>query len=68
MPSIRKDWPACNRVRLSRTILGGRLKANISERLRTLLHQSPRNFGKSTSLWTLALAAEVAYAEGLTSE
>lgn len=38
------------------------------ERLRTLLHQSPRNFGKPTSLWTLALAAEVAYAEGLTSE
>ena len=38
------------------------------ERLRALLHQSPRNFGKPTSLWTLALAAEVSYAQGLTSE
>jgi transposase len=39
-----------------------------AERLRALLHQSPRNFGKPTSLWTLALAAEVSYAEGLTPE
>jgi len=39
-----------------------------AERLRALLHQSPRNFDKPTSLWTLALAAEVSYAEGLTSE
>jgi transposase len=36
------------------------------ERLRALLHQSPRMFGKSTSVWTLALAAEVSYAQGLT--
>jgi len=39
-----------------------------AERLRTLLHQSPRNFGKPTSLWTLVLAAEVSFVEGLTSE
>lgn len=39
-----------------------------AERLRALLHQSPRTFDKPTSLWTLALAAEVAYAQGLTSE
>ena len=36
------------------------------ERLRALLHRSPRDFGKPTSLWTLDLAAEVAFAEGLT--
>ena len=36
------------------------------ERLRTLLHQSPRTFGKPTSVWTLALAAEVSCAQGLT--
>ena len=34
-------------------------------RLRDLLHRSPRDFGKPTSLWTLDLAAEVAHAEGL---
>src|SRR5204862_2251416 len=27
------------------------------DQLRTLLHQSPRTFGKPTSLWTLELAA-----------
>ena len=37
------------------------------EQLWALLHQSPRTFGRPTSLWTLSLAAEVAYAEGLTS-
>jgi transposase len=37
------------------------------ERLRALLHQSPRTFGKPTSLWTLALAAEVSFAEGITA-
>src|SRR5919112_5706554 len=36
-------------------------------RLRELLHRSPRDFGKPTSLWTLALAAEVASAEGITA-
>ena len=39
-----------------------------AERLRALLHQSPRTFGKPTSLWTLDLAAEVSFAQGLTSE
>jgi transposase len=37
------------------------------ERLRALLHRSPRDFGKPTSLWTLALAAEVGFAEGITA-
>jgi transposase len=36
------------------------------ERLRALLHRSPRDVGHPTSVWTLELAAEVAYAEGLT--
>jgi transposase len=36
------------------------------EQLRALLHQSPRAFGQPTSLWTLDLAAEVSFAEGLT--
>jgi hypothetical protein len=29
------------------------------EKLRALLHQSPRLFGQPTGVWTLALAAEV---------
>jgi transposase len=35
--------------------------------LRDLLHQSPRLFDKPTSVWTLDLAAEVAYEQGLTA-
>jgi transposase len=37
-----------------------------AEQLRALLHQSPRTFDKPTSLWTLDLAAEVSFAQGLT--
>jgi transposase len=38
-----------------------------AERLRAMLHQSPRTFGKPTSLWTLDLAAQVSLEQGLTS-
>jgi len=33
------------------------------EQLKDILHQSPRNFGKETSLWTLDLLAEVSFSE-----
>ena len=33
--------------------------------LQALLHQSPRTFGHPTSVWTLDLVAEVAYATGM---
>jgi transposase len=36
------------------------------EALRAVLHQSPRIFGKATSLWTLKLAAEVCLEQGVT--
>ena len=42
--------------------------AEQAERLRALLHQSPRNFGHETSLWTLELAAEVSFGQGLTPD
>ena len=37
-----------------------------SEKLRAMLHQSPRHFGQTSSTWTLELAAEVSFAQGLT--
>ena len=38
-----------------------------AEALREMLHRSPREFGyKNTSLWTLEIAAEVAFEKGLT--
>jgi transposase len=36
------------------------------ERLRDLLHRSPRDFGKERGLWTLELAAQVSFEQGLT--
>ena len=37
------------------------------ERLLALLHRSPREFGKPTSIWSLELAAHVAFARGITA-
>ena len=38
-----------------------------AERLREMLHHSPRDYGKPTSIWTLDLAAEVSFEQGLTA-
>lgn len=38
------------------------------ERLRPLLHQSPRTFGKNRSTWTLQLLAQVVYEQGITQD
>jgi transposase len=43
------------------------LNAEQAEKLRALLHQSPRTFDKPTSLWTLPLAAEVSFDQGITA-
>src|SRR5215212_8402947 len=42
--------------------------AGQAEALREMLHQDPRKFGKDSSLWTLAMAAQVSPEEGLTKE
>src|SRR5215207_1715311 len=39
-----------------------------AEALREMLHRSPREFGRESSLWTPAMAADVAFEEGLTEE
>lgn len=36
-----------------------------AEALRQMLHRSPRKFGRNSSLWTLSMAAEVAFKEGI---
>ena len=40
--------------------------AEQAEALQEMLHRSPREFGHDSSLWTLEMAAEVAFQEGLT--
>jgi hypothetical protein len=39
-----------------------------AEALREMLHRSPREFGRESSLWTLEMAADVAFEEKLTEE
>jgi hypothetical protein len=41
------------------------LDAATCDRLQHLLHQAPRLYGRPPGVWTLALAAEVCYAQGL---
>jgi transposase len=43
------------------------LNAEKREHVRALLHQSPRNFGKPASVWTLKLLAEVCHEQGLST-
>ncbi len=38
-----------------------------AERLKDLLHRSPRDFGQDRSTWTLELAAQVSFEQGLIS-
>jgi transposase len=42
--------------------------AEKAERLKDLLHRSPRAFGKERSTWTLQLAAGVSFEQGIISE
>lgn len=58
LSSLQKKSSRAHRTRL---VFG----PDQAERLRALLHRSPRDFGKPTSIWTLALAAEVSVAEGI---
>lgn len=66
--AFHEEGPDCldkksNRPKSAAPILGG----DAAERLRGLLHQSPRALGKGASLWTLALAAQVCHEQGLTA-
>ena len=65
----REGLEACLRRGSSRPHrLRVKVDAAVGEQLRALLHHSPRTFGKPTSIWTLDLAAEVSFAEGITPE
>ncbi len=54
--------PGSSRPKRTRAAFG----EESAERLREMLHRSPREFGRETSLWTLEMAAEVSFEEGLT--
>jgi transposase len=56
--------PASRRPHKTQAAFG----AEQAERLKEILHQSPRTFGKATSLWTCDLAAEVSFEQALIQE
>ena len=60
LAALRKGSSRPHRFRVAFDLARG-------EQLRALLHQSPRTFGKSTSVWTLELAADVSFERGLTA-
>lgn len=53
--------PASTRPHRTRDQFSDQTRAQLGR----LVHQSPRAFGKETSVWTLELLAEVAFAQGL---
>jgi transposase len=61
LAALRKGSSRPHRFRVAFDLARG-------EQLRALLHQSPRTFGKPTSMWTLELAADVSFEQGLTPE
>src|SRR5687767_3979980 len=61
LAALRKGSSRPHRFRVAFDLARG-------EQLRALLHQSPRTFGKPTSMWTLELAAAVSFEHGLTAE
>jgi transposase len=66
--SFQAAGVACLREGSHRPVsTGTELNGVACERLRSLLHRSPRDFGKPTSLWTLDLVAQVAFTQGITS-
>ena len=65
-PSTRKDGIASSKRTASRKRRKHRRAQAKCEALRALLHQSPRTFGKPSSVWSLALAAQVCQEVGLT--
>lgn len=65
--AYRADRAGCLRARLSRPRqTAPLLDETRCERLRAIMHDSPRSWGKNTSLWTLALLAAVCFERGLT--
>ena len=61
LAALRKGSSRPHRFRVAFDLARG-------DQLRALLHQSPRAFGKPTSVWTLELAADVSFEQGLTAE
>jgi transposase len=66
--AYRTDATGCFRARSSRPKRAAPVLDDVKrERLRAILHERPRAFGKKTSLWTLRLVAEVCFEQGVTS-
>jgi transposase len=65
--AFAKDGLSCLRQKSSRPHSARPfLDQTYTDALKELLHQSPRAFGKPTSLWTLHLVAELCHARGWT--
>jgi transposase len=75
--TVRNAIKKFNEEGLQRTLIKGSRRPHTihaafdherAEKLKEMLHRSPRDFGKPSSLWTSEMAAEVSFEEGLTEE
>ena len=66
-PRLQREGPCCLVAGSSRPKeVHAAFDEGRAESLRQMLHQPPSNFGKESTFWTLAMAAEVSFEEGLT--
>ena len=61
---MRRGGCVAGRV-LASPSLAHDLTPEAAERLKELLHRSPRDFGRTRSTWTLELAAQVSFEQGI---
>lgn len=68
LPAFDRDGVVALQEGSSRPhVIHAAFDAAAAERLRALLHRSPREFGHATSVWTLDVLAATAFREGLTT-
>ena len=65
MPLTRVAWRVCSAESNVPITVEPVLNAEKRERLRAILHQSPRTFGQPASVWTLKRLAAVCHEQGL---
>ena len=64
MPLTRVAWRVCSAGQTCRSRVEPVLNGEKRERLRAILHQSPRTFGQPASVWTLKRRAAVGHEQG----
>jgi transposase len=63
--SMRPGWRCCTKALHAPTTGRPTFTEEGCQRLQDLLHRSPRDFGQDRGVWTLELAAQVSFEQGI---